>query len=30
MLDANIKKQLEQYLQLMENEVLLKVSVGDR
>lgn len=29
MLDANIKKQLEQYLQLMENEVLLKVSVGD-
>lgn len=29
MLSADIKKQLEQYLQLMEGDVLLKVSVGD-
>ncbi|HBZ10978.1 MAG TPA: alkyl hydroperoxide reductase subunit F [Bacillus bacterium] len=27
-LDADIKEQLRQYLQLMENDVLLKVSVG--
>ncbi|SDZ26590.1 alkyl hydroperoxide reductase subunit F [Evansella caseinilytica] len=29
MLDAEIKSQLEQYLQLMEGDVLLKVSAGD-
>src|SRR5699024_7116638 len=29
MLSADIKKQLEQYLQLMEGDILLKVSVGD-
>lgn len=28
-LDADIKEQLRQYLQLMENEVLLKVSAGN-
>lgn len=28
MLDADIKKQLEQYLQLLEGDVLLKVSAG--
>ncbi|PFV75207.1 alkyl hydroperoxide reductase subunit F [Bacillus sp. AFS059628] len=28
-LDADIKTQLSQYLQLMENDILLKVSVGD-
>ena len=28
-LDADIKAQLAQYLQLMEGEVLLKVSAGD-
>ena len=27
-LDADIKAQLAQYLQLMENDVLLKVSAG--
>lgn len=29
MLDANIKAQLAQYLEMMEGEVLLKVSVGE-
>ncbi len=28
-LDADIKTQLSQYLQLMENDILLKVSAGD-
>jgi NADH-dependent peroxiredoxin subunit F len=29
MLDANIKAQLEQYLQMLESDILLKVSAGD-
>lgn len=29
MLDANIKEQLNQYLQLMEGDIVLKVSVGN-
>ncbi|WP_431603237.1 hypothetical protein, partial [Bacillus albus] len=29
LLDADIKGQLAQYLQLMESDVLLKVSAGD-
>ncbi len=28
-LDAEIKAQLAQYLQLMENDIVLKVSAGD-
>ena len=27
-LDAEIKSQLNQYLQLLENDIVLKVSVG--
>ncbi|MBV6684702.1 alkyl hydroperoxide reductase subunit F [Rossellomorea sp. RS05] len=29
MLDANIKAQLEQYLQMLESDILLKISAGD-
>ena len=29
MLDANIKAQLEQYLQMLESDILLKVSAGE-
>jgi NADH-dependent peroxiredoxin subunit F len=29
MLDADIKAQLEQYLQMLENDILIKVSAGD-
>ncbi|MBS4162002.1 alkyl hydroperoxide reductase subunit F, partial [Klebsiella pneumoniae] len=28
-LEANIKAQLNQYMQLMENDIVLKVSVGE-
>lgn len=29
MLEADIKAQLEQYLQMMEGDIVLKVSAGD-